>query len=304
MPVVRSSPKANSSLQTPDIFSTGFSARSIDKVVNQMSVKIAASAVVDPRAQLDPGVQIGHFCVIGPGVRIGRGTTVGNHVTLCGNTTIGEGNRIFPGAVIGAEPQDLSYRGTDTRVEIGDGNIIREYVTINRASEKEQGVTSIGHNNFLMSHVHLGHDVRVGDRVTMANNVMVGGHVHIGNDITIAGGVGVNQFSSIGSMSFVSAMSKVLHDVPPFMVVDGIPARPRCVNAIGLKRNGYSEEDVRVLQSAFRLLYKQMVGAEVARERLLETGPIRPVLRQLFDFMDESCSGRHGRSRDKRRKAA
>jgi UDP-N-acetylglucosamine acyltransferase len=269
-----------------------------------MSAQIAATAVVDPRAKIGPGVHIGHFCVIGPGVKIGRDTIVENHVTLCGHTTIGEGNHIFPGAVIGAEPQDLSYQGTDTKVIIGDGNIIREYVTINRASEKEAGVTEIGHNNFLMAHVHLGHDVRVGDRVTMANNVMIGGHVHIGNDITIAGGVGVNQFASIGSMSFVSAMSKVLHDVPPFMVVEGCPARPRCVNAIGLKRNGYNEEDVRVLQSAFRLLYKELVGAEVARDRMLSSGPIRPVLRQLFDFMDESCTGRHGRGRDQRRKAA
>lgn len=269
-----------------------------------MSVKIAATAVVDPRAQLDTGVQIGHFCVIGPGVRIGRGTVIANHVTLCGNTTIGEDNRIFPGAVIGAEPQDLSYQGSDTLVEIGDGNIIREYVTINRASEKERGLTRLGDNNFLMAHVHLGHDVVVGDRVTMANNVMVGGHVHIGNDITIAGGCGINQFSTIGSMSFVSAMSKVLHDVPPFMVVDGIPARPRCINSIGMKRNGYGEEDVRMLQIAFRLLYKEMLGAENARDRMLGSGPIRPVIRQLFDFMDESCTGRHGRGRDQRKKKA
>ncbi len=269
-----------------------------------MSVKIAATAVVDPRAELGPGVQIGHFCVIGPDVTVGRDTIIEHQVTLCGHTTIGEANHIHPGAVIGGEPQDLSYQGSPTRVVIGDGNIIREYVTINRASEKESGITHLGDNNFLMAHVHLGHDVHVGDRVTMANNVMVGGHVHIGNDITIAGGVGVNQFSSIGSMSFVSAMSKVLHDVPPFMVVDGIPARPRCVNAIGLKRNGYTEDDVRVLQSAFRLLYKQLVGAEVARERMLSSGPIRPVLRQLFDFMDESRHGRHGRGRDQRRKAA
>jgi UDP-N-acetylglucosamine acyltransferase len=269
-----------------------------------MSAQIAATAVVDPRAKIGPGVHIGHFCVIGPGVKIGRDTIIENHVTLCGNTTIGEGNHIFPGAVIGAEPQDLSYQGTDTQVIIGDGNIIREYVTINRASEKEAGVTEVGDNNFLMAHVHLGHDVRVGDRVTMANNVMVGGHVHIGNDITIAGGVGVNQFASIGSMSFVSALSKVLHDVPPFMIVDGCPARPRCVNAIGLKRNGYSEDDVRVLQTAYRLLYKDLVGAEVARDRMLGSGPIRPVLRQLFDFMDESRTGRHGRGRDQRRKAA
>lgn len=269
-----------------------------------MSANIAATAVVDPRAKIAPGVQIGHFSVIGPGVTIGRDTIIENQVTIRGNTTIGERNRIFPGAVIGAEPQDLSYHGSDTRVIIGDGNIIREYVTINRASEKEVGLTSLGDHNFLMAHVHLGHDVCVGDRVTMANNVMLGGHVHVGNDVTIAGGCGINQFSTIGSMSFVSALSKVLHDVPPFMIVDGIPTRPRAVNSIGLKRNGYTEDDVRILQTAFRLLYKQMVGLEAARAELLSRGPYRPVLRQLLDFMEQSQSGRHGRGRDQRRKAA
>lgn len=269
-----------------------------------MSVQIAATAVVDPRAKLAPGVQIGHFSVIGPDVTIGSNTIIENHVTIRGNTTIGDNNRIFPGAVIGAEPQDLSYKGTDTQVIIGDNNVIREYVTINRASEKEVGLTRLGDNNFLMAHVHLGHDVCVGDRVTMANNVMIGGHVHVGNDVTIAGGCGINQFSSIGSMSFVSALSKVLLDVPPFMIADGIPARPRAVNSIGLKRNGYTEDDVRVLQSAFRLLYKQMAGLEATRAELLNCGPIRPVLRQFLDFVEESHAGRHGRGRDQRRKAA
>ena len=269
-----------------------------------MSVTIADTAVVDPRAKIAAGVHIGHFSVIGPGVTIGRNTIVEHHVTLCGNTTIGENNRIFPGAVLGGDPQDLSYQGSDTRVIIGDGNIIREYVTINRGSEKEDGITRLGDNNFLMAHVHLGHDVCVGDRVVMANNVMIGGHVHIGNDITIAGGVGIVQFTSIGSLSFVSAMSRVLQDVPPFMIVDGQPAKPRCVNTIGMKRNGYSEDDVQVLQAAFKLLYRSRVGIEPTREELMNSGPIRPVLRQLFDFLDHSCGGRHGRGRDRRRKAA
>ncbi len=272
--------------------------------MESMSVSIAATAVVDPRAKLASGVRIGHFTVVGPGVSIGRNTTVENHVTLCGNTTIGENNRIFPGAVIGGDPQDLSYQGSDTRVQIGDGNIIREYVTINRGSEKEEGLTSLGDNNFLMAHAHLAHDCCVGDRVVMANNVMLGGHVHVGNDITIAGGAGIVQFTSIGSLSFISAMARVQHDVPPFMIVDGQPARPRCVNTIGLKRHGYSSEDIEALQAAYKLLYRQLVGLEPAREQLLNSGPIRPVMRQLFDFLDNSIGGRHGRGRDRRRKAA
>ncbi len=269
-----------------------------------MSVSIADTAVVDPRARLAPGVRIGHYTIVGPGVKIGRNTIVENHVTLSGNTTIGENNRIFPGAVIGGDPQDLSYQGSDTCVIIGDGNIIREYVTINRGSEKEDGITELGNNNFLMAHVHLGHDVYVGDRVTMANNVMLGGHVHVGNDITIAGGVGINQFTSVGSLSFVAALSLVLHDVPPFMIVEGRPAKPRCVNTVGLKRNGYSAEDIDVLKSAFKMLYMARAGVETTRAELMMSGPIRPVMRQLFDFLDHSCGGSHGRGRDRRKKAA
>lgn len=269
-----------------------------------MSVTIADTAVVDPRAKLASGVRIGHFTVIGPGVTVGRNTIVENHVTLCGNTKIGENNRIFPGAVLGGDPQDLGYQGSDTRVVIGDGNIIREYVTINRGSEKEEGITQLGDNNFLMSHVHLGHDVSVGDRVVMANNVMIGGHCHIGNDITIAGGVGINQFTTVGSLSFISALSRVLHDVPPFMIVEGQPSKPRCVNSVGLKRHGYSAEDIEVLHAAYKLLYRSRIGVEPAREQLMNSGPIRPVMRQLFDFLDHSCGGRHGRGRDRRRKAA
>ncbi|MGV3483847.1 MAG: acyl-ACP--UDP-N-acetylglucosamine O-acyltransferase [Planctomycetaceae bacterium] len=269
-----------------------------------MSVTIADTAVVDPRAKLGAGVRIGHFSVVGPGVTIGRNTTIENHVTLCGNLTIGENNRVFPGAVLGGDPQDLGYQGSDTRVIIGDGNIIREYVTINRGSEKEDGITQLGDNNFLMAHVHLGHDVSVGDRVVMANNVMIGGHCHIGNDITIAGGVGINQFTTVGSLSFISALSRVLHDVPPFMIVEGQPSKPRCVNTVGLKRHGYSAEDIEVLQSAYKLLYRSRIGVEPAREQLMNSGPIRPVMRQLFDFLDHSCGGRHGRGRDRRRKAA
>ncbi len=269
-----------------------------------MSVTIADTAVVDPRAKLAAGVRIGHFCVIGPQVSIGSNTVIESHVTLTGNTTLGRNNHIYQGAVIGAPPQDLSYQGSDTQVIVGDGNIIREYVTINRGSEKEDGITRVGDNNFLMAHVHLGHDTHVGDRVVMANNVMIGGHVHIGNDITIAGGVGINQFTSVGSLSFISALSRVLHDVPPFMIVEGQPSKPRCVNTVGLKRNGYNAEDIAVLQEAFRLLYRSRIGVEPARTQLLSTGPIRPVMRQLFDFLEHSCGGRHGRGRDRRRKAA
>jgi len=269
-----------------------------------MSAIIAQTAVVDPRARIGNDVRIGHFCVVGGDVSIGDGTQLEDHVVISGVTTLGEHNHVFPGVVIGSHPQDMSYRGTPTRVEIGDGNVFREHCTVNRATEKEDGITRIGDHNYFMTATHIAHDCRLGDRIVIANNCMLGGHVHIGNDVTIAGGVGVHHFASVGQLSFVGAMSRVLHDVPPYMIVEGQPTRPRCVNVVGLKRNDYSPEDIRTLNRAYKLLYRGRVGVEAAREELFSEGPIRPVLKHLFDFLERSSGGRHGRGRDRRRKAA
>ncbi len=269
-----------------------------------MNTVIAQTAVVDPRAKLGKGVRIGHFCVIGPDVTIGDNTLLESHVVVCGHTNIGEANHFFPGCVIGSDPQDTSYRNSATRVEIGDGNTFREYCTVNRATEKAAGVTVVGNNNYLMTSTHVAHDCILGDRIVIANNAMLAGHVQIGNDVTIAGGVGVNHFASIGQLSFVSGMSRVLHDVPPFMIVDGQPAKPRACNSIGLKRHDYSQEDILVLTKACKLLYRSRVGIEAARKELFATGPIRPVLIQLFEALDRSASGQKGRGQDQRRKAA
>lgn len=269
-----------------------------------MSTIIAQTAVVDPRAKIGKNVRIGHFCVIGPDVTIGNNTLIEAHVVINGVTRIGEDNHMFPGCVIGSHPQDTGYRDAPTCVEIGDGNTFREYCTVNRATEKEDGITRIGDNNFLMTGTHVAHDCKLGDRIVIANNCMLGGHVHIGNDVTIAGGVGVNHFASIGQLSFVSAMSRVLHDVPPYMIVDGQPARPRAVNSVGLKRHDYPADDIAVLSAAYRLLYRSRVGVETARVELLGSGPIRPVIKHLFDFLDHAGNGKHGRGRQQRKKAA
>jgi UDP-N-acetylglucosamine acyltransferase len=268
-----------------------------------MSVIIAQSAVVDPRAVLDADVRIGPFCVIGPHVHIGRGTRLENNVTITGHTTIGVDNHFHTGVVIGREPQDLSYRGSPTRVVIGDRNVLREYATIHRASEKENGVTQLGSNCYLMVGAHIAHDCVVGDRVVLANNVMLGGHVHVDHDAILSGGVGVHHFTSIGAYAFAGGMARVIQDVPPFMLVEGTPARPRCLNIVGLKRNDFSAEDIRSLNEAYRLLYRSKVGIAAARKVLFATGPVRPVLTQLFDFLEHQCGGRNGRGRD-RRKAA
>ena len=149
--------------------------------------------------------------------------------------TIGEENVIHPFAVIGGEPQDVSYRGTETRVEIGDRNVIREAVTIHRGSEKEQGLTRIGSNNLLMVNVHVAHDCQLGDRVIIANNTILGGHSHIESFVTISGGVGVHPFVTIGAYCYVGGLSRIYHDVPRFMIVNGNPSKVRCINVVGLR---------------------------------------------------------------------
>ncbi|MEM6365150.1 MAG: acyl-ACP--UDP-N-acetylglucosamine O-acyltransferase [Planctomycetota bacterium] len=269
-----------------------------------MSVQIAPSAVVDPKAKLGSDVRIGHFCVVGPDVRIGDRTRIEDHVTVQGVTQIGSDNQIFSHVSIGSHPQDVSYRNTPTRVEIGSGNVLREQVTINRASEKEEGITSVGDQNYFMTGTHIGHDARVGSRIVMANNCMIAGHVYIDDDVTIAGGAGIHQFASVGRLSFVGAMSRIVRDVPPYMIVEGYDARPRCVNTVGLKRHKYSEDDIAVLSRAFKLVFRQKIGIEKARDALFAVGPIRPVLRHLFDCLDHTVGGRSGRGRDRRRKAA
>jgi UDP-N-acetylglucosamine acyltransferase len=264
---------------------------------------IAHTAVVDPRAELDEEVRIGHHCVIGPYVRIGRGTRLENNVTIVGNTTIGRDNHFFPGCVIGAEPQDLSYQGTPTHVSIGDRNVFRESVTINRATEKEDGYTRLGSDCYLMACAHVAHDCVVEDRVIMANNVMLGGHVHVQHDATLSGGVAIHHFASVGCYSFVSGLSRVLQDVPPYMLCEGFPARPRCVNVVALKRKNFSVTAIKAITEAHKLLYRSKVGLKHAREILSGNGILAPELETLFTFIDDSQLGRHGRGRD-RRKAA
>lgn len=261
------------------------------------------SSVVDPKAELADGVEIGPHCSIGPQVKIGRATRLVGNVTILGRTTVGEENHIFPGAVLGAEPQDLSYRGTDTGLVIGDRNVIREGVTINRATEKEDGLTSVGSDCLLMAGCHIAHDCRVGDRVIMANATLLGGHVHVHDDANLSAGVLVNHYSSIGSFSFTGALSRVLHDVPPYMLAEGNPSRPRCLNIVALKRQNFSPEVIAALSEAHRLLFRTKAGLDSARELLRTANMLVPAVNHLLSFLQHQHEGRHGRGRDRRRAA-
>jgi UDP-N-acetylglucosamine acyltransferase len=265
--------------------------------------EVHPSALVEQGARLADDVRIGPYCVISAGATIGRGTVLANHVTVDGIVSIGERNRIFPNCVIGGEPQDVSYRGTDTRVEIGDDNVIREGVTINRATEKEDGLTSIGSSNFLMAASHVAHDCRIGDHVIIANGTLLGGHVRVSSRASLSGVVAVHHWATIGGYSFVAGLSRVLHDVPPFMLCEGSPARPRCINVVALKRGGFSQPWIEAISEAYRLLYRAKVGVEQAREILRSQGMLPPPVLELLEFLDLQQQGRHGRARERRRAA-
>ena len=268
-----------------------------------MATIVGEHAVIDPGAKIDEDVEIGPFCVIGPHVSIGRGCRLMNNVTITGHTTIGQFNQFYPGVVIGGEPQDLSYKGSPTEVVIGDHNIFREAVTVNRATEKEDRVTYIGSHSYFMACSHVAHDCRIGDRVVMANCVLLGGHVHVDHHATIAGASAIHHFASVGAYTFVTGMSRVIHDVPPYMLLDGQPARPRCINVVALKRNNFSTDDIRSLAEAHRLIYRAKVGLDHAREILRSDGKLVPCVNHLLTSLQTQAEGRHGRGRDRRRAA-
>ncbi|MEQ9487179.1 acyl-ACP--UDP-N-acetylglucosamine O-acyltransferase [Coleofasciculus sp. F4-SAH-05] len=228
---------------------------------------IHPTAVIHPGAQLHPTVQIGAYAVIGDNVKVGSQTKIGAHVVLEGPTEIGERNQIFPGAAIGLEPQDLKYDGAPSWVRIGDDNRIREYVTINRATRAGEA-TVIGDGNLLMAYVHVAHNCVLEDSVIIANGVALAGHVHIETKATIGGVLGIHQFVHIGRLAMVGGMSRIDRDVPPYILVEGNPARVRSLNLVGLKRMGINGETLGELKKAFQTLYRSNYTFNQALEQL------------------------------------
>jgi UDP-N-acetylglucosamine acyltransferase len=266
-------------------------------------MQVHPTAHVDPKAELGPEVVIGPEACVGPKVKIGARTQIGFGAVVTGNTTIGADNKIHPYAVIGGDPQDLKYGGERTRLEIGDRNVFREYVTANVGTEKDHGVTRIGSNNFIMAYCHVAHDCALGDHIVMANAANLGGHVHIEDRAIISGLVGVHHFVTIGRLAFVGGMSRIGKDVPPFMIVEGNPSRVRVVNVVGLKRNGFSAERIEALKTALRLLYRSDVNSADAFRRLEEAGPTEDVA-YLIQFLRRVEAGRQGRALEAFRKTS
>ncbi len=226
--------------------------------------QIHPTAIVDSQAELDDSVQIGPYTVIGPQVRIGAGTVVGPHCVIEGRTTIGCDNRIYQFASIGAMPQDMSHGGEVTELVIGDRNTVREFCTFNTGTYKEQGVTRVGSDNWIMAYVHLAHDVQLGSHTVLANNATLAGHVHVGDWAVIGGLTGVHQFVHIGAHAMVGFQGHVAQDVAPFMTVDGNPLAVRAVNLTGLKRRDFSAERLAVVRQMHKLIFRSGLTLEQA----------------------------------------
>jgi UDP-N-acetylglucosamine acyltransferase len=266
-----------------------------------MANQIHPLACVDPKAELGDNIQIGPFCVIGPKVSIGDGCRLDNNVTITGLTTIGERNRFFSNCVIGGEPQDHSYRESDTWLEIGDDNVFREGVTVNRGAEKEDHGTRIGHHNMLMSNAHVAHNCYLGNHVMLVNGVLLGGHVHVHDRAIISGNTVVHHFCSVGTMAFISGGCRCVMDVPPYMMAAGSDNfEVKTINLVGLRRGGVSESSIEVIRKAFKLLYRQRKNVSEVRDTLAqELDGVFPIeLQTLFSFIEATNAGKFGRARE------
>ncbi|VAW76120.1 Acyl-[acyl-carrier-protein]--UDP-N-acetylglucosamine O-acyltransferase [hydrothermal vent metagenome] len=243
------------------------------------------TAVIDPQARVAADVIVGPYSIIGAGVEINAGSWIAPHVVIVGTTIIGRDNRIFSFASLGDIPQDKKYNGEPTRLEIGDRNTIREYVTINRGTEQDGGVTHVGNDNWIMAYVHIAHDCRIGDHTVLANNATLAGHVHVGDYVTLGGSTLVHQYCHIGEYAFSAYGARINKDVPPFITVDEGKARPRGLNSEGLKRNGFDEPRIRSLKEAYRLLYRADLPLEQAIEQLAKVDDPHGDVARLQEFI-------------------
>jgi UDP-N-acetylglucosamine acyltransferase len=266
-----------------------------------MQTKIHPTALIAPGAELGIDVEIGPYCVVGSNVRIGDRTKIGAHVVIDGVTTIGEDNLIVGQAGLGGPPQDLSYKGEPTQLVIGDRNTIREFVTINRGTVKGGGVTQIGSDCLLMACSHVAHDCDLRDRIILANNVLLAGHVFVGENANISGGSAAHHFVTIGSFAYVGGMTRMVQDVPPYMILEGHPSRVRGVNKIGLQRGGQTLESIEALETAFRRIYRTGNTRRQTLDELKIEFPEAKLVMNLVHALEDTEKGAKGRFRESRR---
>jgi len=253
--------------------------------------RIHPTALVDAGARIADDVAIGAYTIVGPHVAIGRGTEIGPHAVITGHTVLGARNRIFQFASVGEIPQDRKYGGEATRTEIGDDNVIREFVTIHAGTAQDRGATTIGHGNWFLAYTHVAHDCVVGDFTTFSNNAQIAGHVTIGDWAVLGAYAGVHQFCRIGAHAMIAAGTIVLQDVPPFVTAAGYPAKPAGTNNEGLRRRGFSTTDIAAVRRAYKTLYRAGHSLEQAREEIVRASADAPLLGALATFLETSGRG-------------
>ena len=248
-------------------------------------------AVVDSSAKIDSSVYVGAYSIIGADVEIARGTRIEPHTVIKGPTVIGADNHIFQFASIGDDPQDKKYKGERTKLVIGDRNTIREYCTLNRGTSQDLGVTTIGSDNWIMAYCHVAHDCVVGDNTIFANNASIAGHVRVGDYAILGGFTAVHQFCRIGAHSMASMFSYLTKDVPAYVRVSGRPAEPRGINAEGLKRRGFTPEQIRNIREAYRVVYRQELKLDEAIATLAQLVDEQPEIKPFLDSLRDGSRG-------------
>lgn len=252
---------------------------------------IHPTAIIDPKATVADDCEVGAYSIIGADVEIGSGCVIGPHVVISGPTRLGCNNRIYQFSSLGEAPQDLKYNGEPTRLELGDNNTIREYVTMNRGTVDGGGLTSVGNDNLFMGYTHVAHDCHIGNKTVFSNGASLAGHVTVGDQAILGGFTLVHQFSVIGPHAFTGMGTAVNRDVPPFVMASGNHAHAVGINKKGLRRRGFSDETVTALHRAYMLLVKQRGGRDEAVAQLEESAERFPEVREFVDFVVNSQRG-------------
>jgi len=272
-----------------------------------LGAAISPQAYVDKAAELADGVEVGPFAYVGPGVRLGDGCVLHHHASVAGHTTVGPGNQFYPGCYVGEDPQDLKYRGTATKLVVGDHNVFREMVTVHRGTEVGGGETRIGNDNRFLVGVHIAHDVIIGNKCVIANAVQFAGHVVLEDGVNIGGMVGLHHFVTIGRNAFIGGLSRVTRDIPPFTIAQGYEGVVRALNTVGLQRWAFSKEEIGRLRKAFKALYSKRAAAGATSllerlDRLEAEGDIDDNVRYMCDFIRRATvEGSNGRYLESRR---
>ncbi len=255
-----------------------------------MSTRIHPTAIIDPAAEIGANVAIGPYCVVEKNVVIGDDCWLQNHVTICGPTRIGSGNKFYAFGSIGQRSQDLKYTVEPTHLEVGDGNTFREFVTVNRGTSPGD-FTRVGNGGNFLAYSHIAHDCVVGDDVIFSNNGTLAGHVTVGDHAVIGGLTAVHQFCRIGRFAITGGCSKIVQDVPPFMIADGNPAEVRGINSVGMERHQFAPETVKQIKEAYRIIYRAKLNVSQAVERIRSELTSTPEIEQLMEFLQTSQRG-------------